>query len=202
MLATSPHASAQDPPPRIGPFVIDAHGTIPNFPSDPHLTDSRSLSAADLPGVGLGLHAGAHVYVLRWKAVTFGLGGELTMARAHSSRLESGDQVVRLGVTERLVHLAPQLSLNFGDGNGWSYISGGIGPTKWSIVPDGQPSAPPDEERQRTINYGAGARWFAKRHVAFSFDVRFYDIDPGTVGVVAGSPRTTMFIAGAGVSLK
>ena len=33
--------------------------------------------------------------------------------------------------------------------------------------------------RLKTINYGGGARWFAKAHVAFSFDVRFYAINPG-----------------------
>ena len=38
---------------------------------------------------------------------------------------------------------------------------------------------PPDDEPLNTINYGGGARWFIKPHVAFSFDVRFYAINPG-----------------------
>ena len=37
-----------------------------------------------------------------------------------------------------------------------------------------------DEEPLKTINYGGGARWFTKTHLAFSFDVRFYAINPGT----------------------
>ena len=42
-----------------------------------------------------------------------------------------------------------------------------------------------------------------KRHLAFSFDVRFYQMDPGTPTIFgAGSPRTTQLVAGAGISLK
>ena len=60
----------------------------------------------------------------------------------------------------------------------------------------------------KTINYGGGARWFIKSHVAFSFDVRFYAINPGVVlarpnGTLReGSPRTTLTAIGAGVSIK
>ena len=75
-------ASAQEPPPRIGPFVIDLHGTFPRFPDDPVLAGSRAMSVAELPGAGLGIQVGVHVYPLRWRAVTFGLGGELATTRA------------------------------------------------------------------------------------------------------------------------
>ncbi len=95
------------------------------------------------------------------------------------------------------------MSFNFGTGDGWSYISGGIGTSVWSTVPNGQPPLPGDEERLRTINYGGGARWFAKSHLAFTIDIRFHDIDPGTPqGGLPGSPRATIFIIGAGVSVK
>jgi hypothetical protein len=69
-------------------------------------------------------------------------------------------------------------------------------------VPDSASPTPSDEERLFTIDYGGGARWFIKRHLAFSFDVRFYAINPGTVGPNVGSPRTTLLIMGAGISLK
>ena len=29
-----------------------------------------------------------------------------------------------------------------------------------------------------TLNYGAGARWFAWRHIAFAVDIRFYQTQP------------------------
>src|SRR5437763_1035446 len=61
----------------------------------------------------------------------------------------------------------------------------------------------PNRDLQPTANYGGGARWFAKRHLAFSVDVRLYEIQPGTsVAGRPGSPRTRLFVIGAGISLK
>ncbi len=197
-------AAAQDPPPRIGPFVVDVHGTMPRFPSDDQqLADSRGLLLSELPGAGLGLHAGAHVYPLRWKVVTFGLGADVTIGRSHHASAEIADNVFGRATTERFTHLAPQVSFNFGDGDGWSYLSGGIGTSTWSVVPDASAAQAPDTEHLTTINYGGGARWFMKRHLAFSFDVRFYAIDPTTPlpGRPSG-PRTTLLSFGAGLSIK
>ncbi|OFV93942.1 MAG: hypothetical protein A3H95_07685 [Acidobacteria bacterium RIFCSPLOWO2_02_FULL_64_15] len=125
-------------------------------------------------------------------------------ARAHRTPVASSGQTTILApVTERFASIAPQLSFNFGTGDGWSYLSGGIATSTWSVVPDGASPAPSDEERLKTINYGGGARWFAKPHLAFSFDVRFYAIDPGTPsGSRPASPRTTMVVVGAGISVK
>jgi hypothetical protein len=204
LLLAGRAAVAQEPPPRIGPFVVDFHGTLPRFPSDDQqLALSRGLVVNELPGAGLGLHTGAHVYFLKWKAVTFGVGADLTLARSHQKAPQLGADIFARAVTERFTHVAPQLSFNFGDGDGWSYISGGIGTSTWSLVPDGQSARDPDVERLKTINYGGGARWFIKRHLAFSFDVRFYAIDPTTpIFDLPNGPRTTLLIMGAGVSVK
>ena len=35
---------------------------------------------------------------------------------------------------------------------------------------------PPQSGRSQTFNYGGGARWFSKKHIAFSVDFRFYAI--------------------------
>ena len=202
-LVGAPRAAAQEPPPAIGLFVIDVIGTFPKFPSDQQLAQSRGLGEFELPGTGLGLGAGVHLYLLRWRAITFGLGGEMTVARSHSSELVVAGQPVARAVTERFTSIAPQLSLNFGTGNGWSYISGGIGSSIWSIVPDEGEALPADQERLKTINYGGGARWFLNPHFAFHVDARFYAIDPGTPEFgLPGSPRTTLLVAGAGVSIK
>lgn len=194
-------AFAQEPPPKIGPFVVDLHATVPRFPSDVQLAESRNMTLAELPGTGLGVQVGVHFYPFKWKAITFGVGGEFAASRAKQTP-PKGSQNVR-AATEHFQSLAPQLSFNFGTGVGWSYISGGIGLSTWSIVPEGQTPFPSDSERLKTINYGGGARWFAKKHLAFSFDVRFYAIDPGTPHFgFPGSPRTTLVIIGAGVSVK
>lgn len=196
-------AEAQDESKPIGPFVVDVRVTNPGFAQSQQLADSRGLALADLPGSGLGLDLGAHVYFYKWKAVTFGAGAQLTLARAHSSQQVQDGAVIASAVTEHYTSIAPQISFNFGTGAGWSYLSGGIGPSVWSVVADGTTALPADDERLMSVNYGGGARWFAKPHLAFTFDVRFYNIYPGTPEFgFPGSPRTRMLIFGAGVSVK
>jgi len=193
---------AQDPPPKIGPYVVDLHATIPRFPQDQQLAQSRGMSLAELPGSGLGVQVGVHVYPLRWRAITFGIGGEFATGRAKQT--PTAAQVSLRPSTERFTTLAPQLSFNFGTGNGWSYISGGLAQSTWAVVPKGQEGFAADAEKLKTINYGGGARWFMKRHLAFSFDVRFYAINPGTpfFAGALGSPRTTLLVIGAGASVR
>ena len=208
LLATAlialPHrALAQDEPKPIGPFVIDVRGTIPKFPSSNEgLAASRGLDPTELPGSGKGLDLDAQVYLLRWKAVTFGAGGQLTLGHSHADSQNVNGFITR-PVTEHLTSIAPQISLNFGTGDGWSYLSGGMGISTWSIEIDGDAPLPADQEHLTTVNYGGGARWFIKPHVAFTFDVRFIQINPGKSALgFPGSPRTKMIILGAGFSLK
>jgi hypothetical protein len=196
-------ARGQDEPPRIGPFVVDVRGTSPKFPEGAQLAESRGLSIDELPGRGLGLDAGAHLYLFKWRVITVGVGAQMTLARAASGAVVQDGVEIARPVTSWFTAFTPQLSFNFGTGDGWSYISGGIGTSVWSTVPDGQPPLPSDEERLTTINYGGGARWFAKSHLAFTLDFRFHDINPGTPqGGLPGTPRATIFIIGAGVSVK
>lgn len=205
VLLSASEARSQEPPPKIGPFVVDFHASIPKFPSDARLAESRDLVSAELPGRGLGIQLGVTVYPLHWRAVTFGFGGELATSRAKKTpappTTASGPTL--RATEEKFTSLAPQLSFNFGNGHGWSYISGGLARSTWSLVPADRPPFPSDEEKLKTINYGGGARWFIKPHVAFSFDVRFYAINPGAAYLgFPGSPRTTLLVIGAGVSVK
>lgn len=197
-------SGAQDPPPPIPRVVLDLRGTVPKFTTEEELAASRGIPQTELPSRGWGADVGLHVNVLKWKAVTFGLGGLLTLARAVKSPRPAAAGVAAVeGLTERFTSVTPQLSFNFGDGDGWSYISGGIGPAQRTLVPVGGSLSVMDEQRLRTINYGGGARWFIKSRLAFTLDVRFHQIDPapGLLGL-PGSPRSTMLIIGAGASLK
>ncbi len=195
-------ARAQDPPPKIGPFVIDIRGVVPRFPADADLAASRDVTVAELPGRGLGIQIGAHVYPLRWRAMTFGVGGELVKSRSRRTPAEGQGAAVR-ATDEKFTSLTPQLSFNFGTGRGWSYISAGIARSTRSLIPAGRAPFPADSEKLKTINYGGGARWFAKTHVAFTFDVRFYAINPGSpYRTFPASPRTRLMVIGAGVSIK
>lgn len=203
LLGASAVRAQEEEPPRVGPVVVDLRGTAPRLVSNKQLADSRGLnSEADLPGLGLGAVAGIHVYPLRWRVITFGIGAEVVVGRAHHAPAAAA-QGVGTAVTERFVSAAPQLSFNFRGSNGWSYISGGIGKSVWQIVPDGQAAAAPDEERIRTVNYGGGARWFIKKHIAFSLDVRIWQVDPGTGHLgLPGSPRANILVISAGVAVK
>ncbi len=199
-------APAQDPPPPIPRVVVDLHGTMPRFPSDdPLLAASRNLSLTELPGAGLGAQIGVHLYPLRTRLVTFGLGGELALGRARQTPA-AGATIA--GVTpqraaeEQITSLSSQLSLNFGNGSGWSYLSAGLGQTTWSLATDDLGEYPPNSDKLKTLNYGGGARWFIKPHLAFSFDVRFYAINPGFAYIFPATPRTTLLIIGAGISVK
>ncbi len=190
-----------------GVSVLDLHASVPQFPSDDaQLAASRGMDPAELPGAGLGIQAGAHFYLLKIKAVTFGIGAEFAASRARQTPAASTTTATTTlrASEERFSTFSPQLSLNFGTGRGWSYLSGGIGVSNWALVPQGQEGFPADSESLKTINYGGGARWFARPHLAFSFDARFYAINPGTPFIAGqlGSPRTTLMIIGVGVSLK
>jgi hypothetical protein len=203
ILTSAVRARAQEPPPPIPWVVFDVQGNFPNFPHDQALADSRDLNLSELPGRGFGGQVGIQIHFFKLKAITFGVGGQAMMSQATQTPSPEAAENIR-PVTEKFRSLGGQLSLNFGTGHGWSYLSGGIGRSNWSIVPDGDQPLEGDEEALKTLNYGGGARWFAKSHLAFSFDVRFYAINPGVSSMegAEGSPRTTLFVIGAGISLK
>jgi hypothetical protein len=207
LLSLSRPALAQDPPPPIPWVVLDLHGSVPKFPSDnPDLAASRDLqTVAELPGAGLGAQIGLHLYPLHMRVLTVGVGGELAIGR---SRQTPAPGATVSGVTpliateERITSISPQLSLNFGNGSGWSYLSAGLGTTQWSLQPDGVVEYLANSDRLKTLNYGGGGRWFIKPHLAFSFDVRFYAISPGFPHDGTPTPRATLLIIGAGISVK
>src|SRR5262249_59149931 len=92
----------------------------------------------------------------------------------------------------------------WGRGRGWIYGGGGGGASIGAMGREEKKRGPADLERLKTINYGGGARWFAKPHLAFSLDVRIYAINPGTpyFPPALGSPRTNLLVIGAGISIK
>ena len=201
LAAAATAVRAQGPPPRIGPIALDLHGTVPRLPQNDALAASRGISLSELPGTGLGAQAAVHLYFFRWRAMTVGIGGEAAVARATRTPPTAATGVRR--VTGQFRTLGSQLSLNFGSGDGWSYLSGGIGRSNWSIIAGDRRPLPADDEPLKTVNYGGGARWFVRRHLAFSFDVRFYAVNPGTPSQgFPPSPRITFMSAGAGISLK
>jgi len=185
----------------IAPFAADVRVALPRFPQDAAIATALGVTDENLPGRGLGLSFGAHVYPIRGK-VALGLGAEVLMTRA-SKTLEREEGLPEgPTVKGRFEAFSPQISLNFGSRRGWSYVSGGIGWGTFTEEREGAPVSSPDG-RLRTLNYGGGARWFAKEHLAFTFDFRFhrFDAQEASTGRPA-YPKGKMTIFSAGISLK
>jgi hypothetical protein len=207
LVFTPSLARAQQDDP-VGPFVIDAHVALPSFSSAEAIAAGLGLRSDQLPERGLGFEIGAHVYPLRGRRVTLGLGASLVRARGRQkpSEAEPGEEVDPTEPTEPTIEtqfssIMPQVSLNFGSTRGWSYISGGYGWTR--RVTGAADSTLPDGVNLGTVSYGGGARWFVSTHVAFSFDLRFYRLPAQTADTgVPASPGYTMFMGTAGISFK
>jgi hypothetical protein len=207
-------AQASDPDRQpIGRFAVDARFVSARYTDDPGLATFLDVTRENLAKRGLGVVFGGHVYPLRiGKHLAFGLGGEMMFSRGSKTLTPETDDdeeepVDGPTVTARLSAVSPQVSLNFGGRDGWSYLSGGIGWTTFSSEVKNETGAPAtsaeDAPRTSTINYGGGARWFMKSHVAFSFDVRFYAIRPqaGTATLPTLARRRLLMLS-AGVSFK
>lgn len=198
VVAAAPVGAQENIP--IGPFVVDLRGAFAAYGTNLEVASARGLAIQQLPALGLGVDVAAHWYPVRWGAITFGLGAQVLASRA--KRSPTLDDVNPGGPTiqTRFTSVSPQLSFNFGGTSGWSYISGGLGSSKFSVV------AEPDEPETpafSTLNYGGGGRWFARQHLAFSFDLRFYAISPQEQREdFVGLPRMTLFVFSLGASFR
>ena len=200
-VTTALDAHAQDPV-TVGPFAVDLRAAMPRLGQNEVLASQRKLSVLQLPSWGLGVDVGGHVYPVKWKAITLGVGIQTLFSQGRRSptseetTTNSDLPVIRTKFTT----IAPQLSLNFSGTSGWSYISGGLGTSTFDVGP---PEAARDDRRFRTINYGGGGRWFAKDHLGFSLDLRFYGISPqGGTDRLPALPRMRVVVLSIGVSFK
>ncbi len=200
--ASAHHAAAQAREP-LPLFVVDVQGTLPKFPTSAGFASPRGLNEEDLPAWGPGVNVGGQVYFKRGTRLSFGIGATYVFARGSRTPEPAEGQTTADGptVTTTYKGLIPQASINFGHRRGWSYISAGIGQSTLTINRDDAPEE--TGSGTKTINYGGGARWFAKDHLAFSFDLRFYAINPVTADAESyGHPRKTMLIFSTGVSIQ
>ena len=198
-LTTAPAIAQEDEP--IGSYVVDLRGSLSFYGQSPVIASSRGIVTSTLPSRGQGLAIGAHWYPLKWRQITLGLGGEYmsTFGSTVSARISDGlSDKVRI----KFVSLAPQLSFNFGHRNGWSFLSGGISSTRFTVLGEKIPAAD-IEPRPKTINYGGGARWFTNDHIAFTSDLRFYAMSPVKGNLkTPPTPRMTVVVLNIGVSFR
>ncbi len=196
-----PRAVDAQPRESIGRLVLDLRGSFVPFGRNAEFAELRGFAGPQTPGLGLGFEAGAHVYVFRWKAITFGLGGSVHSSAANQRPGERSPDPDGPSIRKRFTAFASQLSFNFGGRNGWSYISGGLGPSR--LLLHSVDTKAPMARSSNTLNYGGGARWFNSEHLAFSIDLRFYAISPlQQMDDDPGSPRMTIMVLSIGASFK
>jgi len=206
MLAAPSLTTAQEPLPQelpIGRYVADVHVNFPKFKQNPAVSGGLGVATENMPTRGFGFAVGAHWYPLRLGMMTLGLGGELSRTgRDKTMNTGTEDKPVNVTVNTTFNAVSPQISFNFGARDGWSYISGGIGWSNLTTQRADEP-LPPPESGIKTINYGGGARWFFKKHLAVGFDIRFYAVNPQLeTATRPGYPRMTIMSWVGGVSLR
>jgi hypothetical protein len=204
-LAIAAPAAAQPKEP-IAPFVVDVRGAFGRHKAEPSVATDLDVAPANLPTRTFGIVGGVHLYPLRSHKVTLGIGGNMVLARGSKALdVEGTDpEEPTKGPTVRryFTTFSPEISLNFGSRNGWSYISGGMfGRSKLYLDREDAPAE--NAPFRNTVNYGGGARWFTRNHMAFSVDFRWYSVAEqlASAGVIA-QPRTTLLILSAGISIR
>jgi hypothetical protein len=200
VVAATP-AFAQQPAERWPLWVADFRAGLTLLKDDNVTATSLSVNPGDLPGHGIGILTGVHLYPLRRATFALGMGGEMFFTNSSKQNFDptTGDP---LGpeVLRRFQSFSFQLSFNFGHPQGWSYITAGMGPVNFdTYLVDSEPDGP----RTPTPNAGFGARWFTKEHVAFCLDMRFYMTRPSKATLVVGErERTNVVVMSAGISIK
>jgi hypothetical protein len=204
----APLVAAQDPvldpvPPKpMTVFVVDLRGAMAALKQEASVAADLAVPAEELPSRGLGFVIGAHVYPVRRKSFALGVGAELLRVRG-SNTIEAllEDGVDGPTIRARWNHVSPQVSLNFGARDGWSYLTVGLG--RSTFTNDLEEAPQEDGDAVGTLNYGGGARWFMKKHLAFTFDIRFYSVNAQEAvdGRIA-TPKMRLRVLSAGISLR
>jgi hypothetical protein len=188
----------------IGPFAADLRVVMPRFKEDLSVATALGVASTNLPTRGLGIAGGVHWYPVRMgRLVTLGVGGEILISGGSNTaepETEGGPEGPT--VKTRFTSVSPQISLNFGKRQGWSYLTGGIGWAGFRTELETSPVTDGDS-RPRAFNYGGGARWFAKEHLAVSLDLRFYAVSAQDAAVGRPAyPSMTLMVISGGISLK
>jgi hypothetical protein len=201
VLSSAP-AAAQGVPAPPGPYVIDVRGVSSGLPQGAALLPPGAAETS-VPSRGSGFDVGGHIYFGRFRGARLGFGANLISVRgkavpprptsATTASMPSGPPEVRVALRT----IAPQVSLNFGTVDGWSYLSAGAGVTEIDARTVDLVDASQDSGRLLTINAGAGARWFMRRRLAVGFDARLH-----RVAKTDTMPASMLFAISAGISLR
>ena len=209
LIAGPAYAQTREPLPW---FVIDAHAATVGLPQAegwvPEVADNT-----ELPGRSWGLSAGATVYPFRLGLITFGAGASVIIGKGSGESLtitegtgSSTTTRITPAVHTGITSVVPQVSINFGRKQGWSYLSAGLGVSRVTSRADAVGSTPAVEmpaEWNSAINFGGGARWFMKPRLGAGFDVRFVKLGSrSATATLPAAKRTQVWNISAGISIQ
>ena len=199
-LSSTPVLAQEEIELPIGRFVTDVRGSLSLFGQNRQFASARGLNTSMSPRIGLGFEVGAHAYLYRWRVVTIGAGGTVHKSLGTKGAIQAESQTKAPAIRANFFAISPQLSLNFGSRDGWSYVSGGLGSSTLGLYPAGTAH---NARYTRTLNYGGGARWFTSDHIAFTLDLRFYELTPlPRTNLQPSSPRMTLAVFNIGASFR
>lgn len=209
-LSISAAAFAQAPSPP-GPYVIDVRGVMSGAPGGNGfypVIDSTTI----IPKRGFGVGGGAHLYPFHLGIARLGFGVEGMRVRGTattpvvttpSTTTTSAESASAADAVMDLTTVAGQVSFNFGSRDGWSYLTAGYGNTRTRSQVSSEVPGPIVhsvvvlKRHTPSINYGGGARWFIREHLAVGFDLRFHRISAD-----GALPGASVFALSAGVSVR
>jgi hypothetical protein len=213
LLASANTSLAQQKEP-IGRVVADLRAASIGLPTAVGWTPVVTTGTI-VPSRGLGIDAGVHIYPVRFRRVSLGIGAAWVTARATSAPpapttttgSTASPTTTFPEVTTKISGMVPQLSLNFGHSMGWSYVSAGLGRSRVESEAAATSTlsafVPRDSGWVKTLNYGGGARWFITDHIGVGFDLRWHKLSivPAS-NTHPGAPRASLLVAGGGIVFK
>jgi hypothetical protein len=210
LFLTSPLAAQTLTPGPPGPYVVDLRAVTMSEPKDPAFFPAEP-SGTLVPARGFGFDGGAHIYAGSLGQARLGFGASLLRVRGTATSPQATSTTTsrtplaappahRPDMVTTITAFAPQVSLNFGTENGWSYLSAGYGTARILTSEAGVPQ--PAARRVSgipAVNIGAGARWFFASRLALGFDIRFYRLSGRSA---RGTPPAMFTAASVGLSLR
>lgn len=192
LMAGPAGAQAREP---LGGVVVDLRAVSSTLPTGTGWTPTVTATGGLVPSRGLGADVGMQVFVGPGRHRRLSLGATGIVVEGRATGVDAPT------IKTRLLAAASHAALNFGHRDGWSYLSGGVGAAAVRSTAGGATDADPGQGL--AFHYGGGARWFVRRHLAVSLDLRFWALTPRpATSVRPGAAATTRIAFGGGVSFR
>jgi len=200
VFAVVARSAAAQTPTLLPRLVFDIRAASVSLPQDPVTASNLALDPAALRKRALAVVGGAHLYLYRRPGFAVGVGEEVLLgSRGHHAVVDNNGLTGDL--TRRVQGFSTIVSANFGGRNGWSHLSGGVGPVRFETITTAVPQT--RTPFRLTPNFGGGARWFTTEHMAVGFDVRAYFTPAvSATATTAGKSKSRLLVIAVGLTIR